>query len=124
MAVTRYPDVGFGDMVITLIEWGQVMRSVIYGTLFTVFLACTGTVQAADEKRQDSDIIHDAIKGKTKDTYWLLMNSLVDPSGYEKVILVSGFWDNATSCGELKIWGKSHLGKKNRMFGCEKVPSR
>jgi len=52
------------------------------------------------------------------------MNSFVDPSGYEKVILVSGFWDNATSCGELKIWGKSHLGKKNRMFGCEKVPSR
>ena len=124
MAVTRYPDVGFGDMVITLIEWGQVMRSVIYGTLFTVFLACTGTVQAADEKRQDSEIIHDAIRGKTKDTYWLLMNSLVDPSGYEKVILVSGFWDNSQVCEELKIWGNSNPMRKNRTFGCAKAPGR
>ena len=100
------------------------MRSVIYGALIIVFLASAGTVHAADEKRNNSDIIHDAIKGKTKDTYWLLMNSHVDPSGYEKVILVSGFWDNSQVCEELKIWGNSNPMRKNRTFRCAKVPGR
>ena len=84
----------------------------------------SGTVHAADEKRQNSDIIHDAIKGKTKDAYWLLMSSLVDPSGYEKVILVSDFWDNYPVCEELKVWGKSNPLRAGRTFRCEKVPSR
>lgn len=98
------------------------MRSVIYGILLIFILA--GNVQSADKKKTDSDIIHDAIKGKTKNTYWLMMNSSVDPSGYEKVILVSGFWDNAQVCEDLKVWGKSHPMRKNRTFGCAKVPSR
>jgi len=44
-----YPEIGYGDMVITLIERGRVMRSVIYGALFTIFLASAGTVQAAND---------------------------------------------------------------------------
>lgn len=88
--------------------------------LLTVF----GSFTAYGENRSDSKIIHDAIKGNVKDTYWLLMSSTIAPSGYEKMILVSGFWDNYQACEELKIWGKSNPLRKHRKFRCEKVPGR
>ena len=79
---------------------------------------------ACEEKRPDYEIISDAIDGKVKGAYWLLMSSNATPSGYEKVILVSGFWDNYPVCQELKVWGKSSQLRKGRTFRCEKVPSR
>ena len=75
---------------------------------------------SACKERSNEEIIHDAIKGKVQDAYWLLMSSAV-PSGYERVILVSGFWDNYPVCEKLKVWGKSENG---RTYRCEKVPSR
>ena len=83
-----------------------------------------GSLSACEEKRSDSEIVSDAIDGKIKDTYWLLMSSSLSPGGFEKVILVSGFWDNYQVCEELKIWGKSNPLRKGRTFRCEKVPGR
>jgi hypothetical protein len=94
----------------------------IVSVLIALFLI--GGLSACKEERSDGEIIHDAIEGKIKEAYWLLMSSSVVPSGYEKVILVSGFWDNYPVCEELKVWGKSNPLRAGRTFRCEKVPSR
>jgi hypothetical protein len=97
-----------------------------YKRIIFVLIALTvvGGLSACDDKKSNSEFIHDAIKGKIKNAYWLLMSSSADPSGYEKVILVSGFWDNYPICEELKVWGKSNPLRKHRTFRCEKVPGR
>ena len=89
-----------------------------------IVVIVVGSLSACEEKRSDGEIIQDAIKGKIKNAYWLLMSSSAVPSGYEKVILVSGFWDNYPVCEELKVWGKSNPLRRNRKFRCEKVPGR
>ena len=61
-------------MVITLIERGQVMRSVIYGTLFTVFLACTGTVQAANDLDGKALLCTDFYTNSTIPVYGLVFD--------------------------------------------------
>lgn len=86
-----------------------------------IVLFFIGGLSACKEERFNGEIIHDAIKGKVQDAYWLLMSSSADSSGYERVILVSGFWDNYPVCEKLKVWGKSENG---RTYRCEKVPSR
>jgi hypothetical protein len=95
---------------------------IIVSVLVALFVI--GGLSACKEERSDSELIHDAIEGKIKEAYWLLMSSSAVPSGYEKVILVSGFWDNYPICEELKIWGKSSPLRAGRTFRCEKVPSR
>jgi hypothetical protein len=87
-----------------------------------ILLLAIGSVSACKENKTSSDIISDAIDGKLeRKAYWLLMSSAATNSGWEKVILVSGFWDNYEACEELKIWGKSNPLRAGRKFRCELV---
>ena len=67
-------------------------------------------------------IISDAIEGKLERTvYWLLMSRTATNSGWERIILVSGFWNNNKACEELEIWRKSNPLRAGRKFRCELV---
>lgn len=87
-----------------------------------ILLFAMVSVAACKENKSSSEIISDAIDGKLeRKAYWLLMSSTASNSGWEKVILVSGFWDNYVACEELKIWGKSNPLRAFRKFRCELV---
>ena len=65
------------------------MRSVIYGTLFTVFLACTGTVQAANDLDGKALLCTDPNINSTNPVYGLVfdqgMVTRLEVDGYSKV---------------------------------------
>ena len=73
---------------------------------------------SVQENKLSSEIVEEALEGELtdKEAYWFEMHSI---EGWEKVILVFGYWDNASACEELVVYGERT--SPGRSFQCVEV---